>query len=216
VGRTGLVHGTLTGEETARLRQRCHREDTTVTGALGAALLRAAARHRVTGRFPGTLLGTAIDLRPPTHLSGSASTSACFAARPFFGISRADFWELARQVRRWHAVTLRQRAYPLNTSALAAVLGWLPGRGRAAWWRFSRQLTVVISNVGIVDAAPMEPASHVISASFAAPPMAARLFAAVATSGACLSVNLTFTECDVSRETAQLIANTVLADLRSA
>lgn len=157
--RTTLIHLGLSEAETTALAARCKQEGTTVLGALGAALLLAAAED--VGRRG--VIGMAV----PVSLRGMLPPAAAEAIKDAFGYYSwgvgvyfrpapgDDFWDLARQVRQEAAKELERDG---ALKSLALVEFKAPRVMRQGALKLIEQLdrdypvAVAASNVGRLEA----------------------------------------------------------------
>jgi len=84
----------LDGEVCARLKARCREEQTTVTGAIGAAALRAVSRV-----VKGSLFSLLTAVQAREAYGVPASAVGCYASGIATILRKQDFWQLAREYR---------------------------------------------------------------------------------------------------------------------
>ncbi|MBI3185593.1 MAG: hypothetical protein HYZ28_25930 [Myxococcales bacterium] len=218
VRRPRFRSGELSAAETAALRSRCREEQTTVQGALTAAML--TATQAVTGEARLSCLAP-VNLRP--FLEGEARDAVGYfvgSAVTYHRIRpQGSFWALAREVR----AALRPQVEGAAACAVARLLGQLSPRRlspetAAAALSHPMWGSVAVTNVGALSLAPRQGPFALEGFSFAAGTGAygPAPFLVAKTFRGRMSLTLLYAEPLIRAERAERLHEEALARLRTA
>ncbi|MFF7633254.1 short-chain dehydrogenase [Kitasatospora sp. NPDC008050] len=222
--RTRLLHRELDAGQLAALTDRCHREGTTVHGALAAALALAVAGAQAPAGTRTVCIGSPVDFR--THLVppvGPRDAGAYVATVPTYVRvgPAAGLWAAARGVTRDLRRSVRSRRHLALVSLLRLMSPPSAARSARAVTAVDRQGpgNVCLSNLGVVDFPDRVGRWELSGAQFVAGiSVSGYLVATVNTSHAALHWNFTYIDGALGAERAGRIADhavrTLLAGLR--
>ncbi|MGW1075470.1 phthiocerol/phthiodiolone dimycocerosyl transferase family protein [Streptomyces sp. NPDC002537] len=220
--RTRLVHRSLDPGQLDALVRACRREDTTVHGALAAALVAAVARDAATEGPRPFAIGSPVDfragLRPPLSPrdigSYVATVPTVVEHRPGEGLwpmARAVIADLTRRRGReehFRAVNLFGRYCPANVAESAAMLRFMDEEG---------PINLCLSNVGRTGFPDAVGPWRVSDAQFVAGlSVSAQLVATVNTNHGRLFWNFTHVEDALPRERADRLVDDCVSTLLAA
>ena len=218
---TRVINGQLKPEEVESLIARCRREQTTVHGALCAALASELDRDIVSrgGKRPTIPCGSVVNLRAHVDAGGEDLGVLSSTLCTYHQASGLSFWDMARDAKK----QLRDAMARGDAFAVVRQLATLAPSGAGESSRFAEQVdkrdasNVAIHNVGALPIAEKVGAFTVRKLQFAsAVPFYEHMRIAVATHGGWLTWNLLYVEREVGDERAKRIADNCIASLREA